>query len=57
MLKEYHKVVYQVLEVLAEHKLFLYPKKYEFDREHIEYLNVVISENWVEIDTIKVANI
>ena len=45
MLKEYYKVVYQVLEILAEHKLFLYPKKYEFDREHIEYLNVVISEN------------
>ena len=33
MLKEYHRVDFRILEVLAKHKLFLYPKKYKFDKQ------------------------
>jgi len=45
------------LEVLAEHKLFLYPKKCEFHRRQIDYLGLVISENKVEIDPVKVTGV
>jgi len=53
--EEYKQVVQRVLEVLAEHKLFLCPEKYEFHRKWIEYLGLVISENKVEMDPVKVA--
>jgi len=45
------------LEVLAEHKLFLYLEKYEFHQKQIEYLGLVISENKVEIDPVKVTRV
>jgi len=32
MLEEHHRAIYKVIEILAKHKLFLYPKKYEFDK-------------------------
>jgi len=46
-----------VLEVLAEHKLYLYPEKYEFQKEQIEYLGLIVSENEILIDSIKVAKV
>jgi len=45
------------LEVLAERKLFLRPEKCEFHRKQIEYLRLVISENKVEMDSVKVAGV
>jgi len=45
------------LEVLAEHKLFLCPEKCKFYWKRIEYLGLVISENKVEIDPVKVAGV
>lgn len=57
ILKEYHKIVYRVLEVLAEHKLFLHSEKCEFDKLYIEYLDLVILENQVEIDSMKVTRV
>ena len=35
-LEEHHKIVCRVLEVLAEHKLFLYSKKYKFNKLYIK---------------------
>ena len=32
-IKEYTQAVWKVLEILAKHKLFLYPEKYEFQKE------------------------
>jgi len=55
--EEHKQVVWRVLEVLAEHKLFLYPKKCEFHRRQIDYLGLVISENKVEIDPVKVTGV
>ena len=31
-LEEYYKAVQRVLKILTKHKLFLYLKKYEFDK-------------------------
>jgi len=55
--EEHEQTVWRVLEVLAEHKLFLCPEKCEFHRKRIEYLRLVISENKIEIDPIKVAGV
>jgi len=55
--KEHEQAVRRVLEVLAEHKLFLCLEKYEFHWKWIEYLGLVISENKVEMDPIKVAGV
>jgi len=43
--------------MLAEHKLFLHPEKCKFQKEYIEYLGLVISENKVSMDPIKVAGV
>jgi len=56
--KEKHKqVVWRVLEILGEHKLFLCSEKCEFHQSQIEYLRLVISENKVEMDVVKVARV
>jgi len=55
--KEHEQVVRRVLEVLAEHKLFLHLEKCEFHQKEIKYLGLVISENKVAIDLVKVARV
>jgi len=55
--EEHKRAVWRVLEVLAEHKLFLCPEKCEFHRKEIEYLRLVISENKVAMDPVKVARV
>jgi len=57
MEEEHEQAVQRVLEVLAEHKLFLHPEKYEFHQKQIEYLGLVISENKVKMDLVKVARV
>ena len=42
------------MEVFAEYKLFFYLNKCEFEQKRIEYLGLVISENKVEMDLVKV---
>jgi len=55
--EEHERAVRRVLEVLVEHKLFLRPEKCEFHRKEIEYLRLVISENKVAMDPVKVARV
>jgi len=55
--EEHKRAVWRVLEILAEHKLFLRPEKCEFHRKQIEYLRLVISENKVVMDPVKVARV
>jgi len=55
--EEHKRAVQRVLEVLAEHKLFLRPEKCEFHRKEIKYLGLVISENKVAMDPVKVARV
>ena len=55
--EEYERVVQRVLEILAEHKLFLRLEKYEFHQRQIEYLRLVISENKVAMNLVKVTRV
>jgi len=55
--EEHERAVRRVLEILAEHKLFLHPEKCEFHRKQIEYLELVILENKVAMDPVKVAGV
>jgi len=57
MKEEHAKAIRQMLQVLQEHKLFLHPEKCEFCKERIEYLGLVISENEVSMDPIKVVGV
>jgi len=55
--EEHAKAIRWVLQILQEHKLFLRPEKCEFFKEQIEYLELVISENQVSMDPVKVAGV
>jgi len=55
--EEHEQVVQRVLEILAEHKLFLRPEKCEFHQRQIEYLELVISENKVVMDPVKIVGV
>jgi len=55
--EEYERAVWRVLEILIEHKLFLCPEKCEFHWKQIEYLRLVISENKVAMDSVKVTRV
>jgi len=46
-----------VLEILVEHKLCLCLEKCEFQKKHIEYLGLVVLENEVSIDLVKVIGV
>jgi len=55
--EEHEQAVQRVLEILTEHKLFLHLEKYEFHRKQIEYLGLVILENKVAMNPVKVAGV
>jgi len=55
--EEHEQAVRRVLQVLKKNKLFLYPEKCEFCKHQIEYLGLVISENEVSMDLVKVAEV
>jgi len=55
--EEHERAVWRVLEILTEHKLFLRLEKCEFHQKQIEYLGLVISENKVAMDPVKVTRV
>jgi len=55
--EEYAKAIRRVLQVLQKHKLLLCLEKCEFCKERIEYLGLVISENEVSMDPVKVVEV
>jgi len=55
--EEHAKAIRPVLQVLQEHKIFLRLEKCEFCKEQIEYLGLVILENKVSMDPVKVAGV
>ena len=55
--EEHERAVRRVLEILTEHKLFLCLEKCEFHQKQIEYLGLVISENKVVMDPVKVTRV
>jgi len=56
-LEEHRRITHRVLGRLAEHQLYLQPEKCEFEKTHVEYLGLIISENRVEMDPVKVAGV
>jgi hypothetical protein len=44
-----------VLECLWQHKLYLHFDKCKFLKTHIEYLSIIILQNHVEMDLVKIA--
>jgi len=57
MEEEHAKAIQRMLQVLQEHKLFLHLEKCEFCKERIEHLGLVILENEVSMDLVKVAGV
>ena len=55
--EQYAKAIQRVLEILVEHKLCLCLEKCKFQKEHIKYLGLVVSENKVSMDPIKAAGV
>jgi len=55
--EEHAQVVRWVLQVLKKNKLFLCPEKCKFCKQQIKYLNLVILENEVSMDPVKVAEV
>jgi len=55
--EEHVKAIGRVLQILQEHKLFFRPEKCEFCKERIKYLGLVISENEVSMDPVKVTGV
>jgi len=55
--EEHEQTVRRVLQVLKKNKLFLHPEKCEFCKQRIEYLGLVISENEVSMDLVRVAGV
>ena len=55
--EEHTQAVWQVLQVLQKNKLFLRLEKCEFCKEQIEYLGLVILENKVSMDLVKVTGV
>ncbi len=54
-LKEHKEIVRRILQRLQENKLFLKAEKCEFKVLETEYLGVIISENSIRMDPVKIA--
>ena len=56
-LEEHRAIEQRVLELMRKHKLYLKPEKCEFEKTTIEYLSIVISENRISMDPVKIASV
>ena len=56
-LEEHQKVTWRVMELLWKHNLFLKPEKCDFEKTEVEYLGVIISQNSIKMDPVKVAGV
>jgi hypothetical protein len=56
-LMEHRKVIWEVLNILCKHKLYLHPDKCNFKITCIKYLSLIISEGKVEMDPVKVEGV
>jgi len=56
-LEEHWKVTQRVMELLWKHNLFLKHEKCEFEKTEVEYLRVIISQNSIKMDPVKVAGV
>ena len=52
-MEEHQDIVRQVLQILANNKLLLYPKKCKFHHTKIEYLGVILLQNSIKTNPTK----
>jgi len=57
MIDEHRSIVRQVLQILADNKLLLHLKKCKFHQTKVEYLGVVLSQDNVETNPIKIKGV
>jgi hypothetical protein len=57
MEEELRRITKQVLEKLQEHNLFLKAKKCEFGKTRIEYLDMIIEQGRIAMDSVKLGGI
>jgi len=53
MMDKHRSIVKQVLQILADNKLSLHPKKCKFHQMKIEYLGVILSQDSIKTDPTK----
>ena len=56
-IEKHWDIVRWVLQILADNKLLLYPKKCKFHQTKIEYLRVILSQNSIETDPTKIKEV
>jgi len=56
-LEKHQKVTQRLMELLWKNNLFLKPEKCEFEKTEVEYLRVIISQNSIKMDPVKVAGV
>jgi len=56
-LEEHQRVTQRVMELLWKHNLFLKPEKCKFEKTEVEYLRVIISQNSVKMDPVRVPGV
>ena len=55
--EELEKITCRVLQILKNHNLYLKPEKCTFEAEKIEFLGLIISENRIEMDPVKIEGV
>src|SRR5271156_7036998 len=55
--EEHREMVKRAVKILHKHNLFLKPEKCEFERTEVEYLEVIICHNSIQMDPIKVSGV
>jgi len=57
MMDEHKSIMKQVLQILANNKLSLHPKKCKFHQTKIKYLGVILSQDSIETDPTKMKGV
>lgn len=56
-LEEHRQITACVLQILRHHRLYLKPEKCTFEQTQIEYLGLIISENEIQMDPVKIQGV
>jgi hypothetical protein len=56
-LEKHQSVTEEVLKILKDNNLYLKPEKCKFKQTKIKYLGLIISQNHVEMDKVKVQGV
>jgi len=56
-IEEHRQIVQEVLQILAQNKLYLKPEKCDFEQTEIEYLGLRIAYDKIMMDPIKVQGV